>query len=242
MRCGSTTATSGRGSLQHGGEQSHQRLTPTQFAVRNTRPGGATAWLVGPGIAPVREAAAAGTVGTTAPFAGGALRMMAESGAPPAKKGKGKGPYKVIATNKKARRNYEILEKFVAGIELVGSEVKSCRMSKINMDEGFAQAKKGQCFLHGIHIAECGVSNRFYQHEPRRPRRLLLHKREIKKLEDKVAQKGMTVVPLKIFFDDNNRLKVEIGLALGKNVRDKREDIKARDAKRDIQRISKNAY
>ncbi|CAN0058689.1 unnamed protein product [Ectocarpus sp. 4 AP-2014] len=66
--------------------------------------------------------------------------------------------------------------------------------------------------------------------------------REIKKLEDKVAQKGMTVVPLKIFFDDNNRLKVEIGLALGKNVRDKREDIKARDAKRDIQRISKNAY
>lgn len=168
--------------------------------------------------------------------------MMAESGAPPAKKGKGKGPYKVIANNKKARRNYEILEKFEAGIELVGSEVKSCRMSKINMDEGFAQAKNGQCFLHGIHIAECGVSNRFYQHEPRRPRRLLLHKREIRKLQEKVGQKGMTVVPLKIFFNDRNRLKVEIALAQGKNVRDKREDIKSREAKRDIQRIAKNAY
>ncbi|CAN0324952.1 unnamed protein product, partial [Scytosiphon promiscuus] len=102
--------------------------------------------------------------------------------------------------------------------------------------------KRGQCFLHGVHIAECGVSNRFYQHEPRRPRRLLLHKREIKKLEDKVAQKGMTVVPLKIFFNDSNRLKVEIGLALGKNVRDKREDIKSREAKRDMQRKAKNAY
>lgn len=100
MRCGSTTATSARGWLQHRGEQRHQRLTPTQLAVRNTYPGGATAWLVGPGIARAREAAAAGTVAAAAPFAGGALRMMAESGAPPAKKGKGKGPYKVIATNK----------------------------------------------------------------------------------------------------------------------------------------------
>eukprot|EP00903_Cladosiphon_okamuranus_P013958 g12980.t1 len=183
-----------------------------------------------------------GLTGGAAAFTGGLRMMMAESGAPPAKKGKGKGPYKVISNNKKARRNYEVLETFEAGIELVGSEVKSCRMSKINMDEGFAQAKNGQCFLHGVHIAECSVSNRFYQHEPRRPRRLLLHKREIMKLQEKVAQKGMTVVPLKIFFNDRNRLKVEIALAQGKNVRDKREDIKAREAKRDIQRIAKNTY
>lgn len=97
MRCGSTTATGSRGSSQHRGEQRHHRLTPTQSSVRSMRPGGATAWVVGPGIA--REAAA-GAAAAPAPFAGGALRMMAESGAPPAKKGKGKGPYKVIATNK----------------------------------------------------------------------------------------------------------------------------------------------
>lgn len=152
------------------------------------------------------------------------------------------GPYKVIANNRKAFRNYEILEKMEAGIELVGSEVKSCRDSRISLDEGFAQAKNGECYLYGVHIAQCSNTNRFDQHEPKRPRRLLLHKREISKIQDKIGQKGLTVVPLKLYFNDKNRLKVEIALAQGKNVRDKRDDIKARDVKRDLNRIVKQAY
>ncbi|CAN0142525.1 unnamed protein product [Discosporangium mesarthrocarpum] len=89
---------------------------------------------------------------------------------------KPKSPYRVVANNKKALRNYEVVERFEAGVELLGTEVKSCRSARVSLDEGFAQVKDGQCYLHGVHIAQHGSTHRTDQHEAKRPRRLLLHK------------------------------------------------------------------
>ncbi|KAG5179443.1 small protein B [Tribonema minus] len=149
------------------------------------------------------------------------------------------GPFKVIAKNKQAYRNYEILETFEAGIELLGTEVKSARGGRCSIDEGYAAAKRGECVLHGVHIAPYATSNAYDQHEAKRPRRLLLHKREIKRLEDMTTRAGYTAVPLTLYFNHKNLLKISVALARGKNERDKRDDIQQREAKRDLQRAVK---
>lgn len=136
--------------------------------------------------------------------------------------------------NRKARHNYEIMETFEAGIVLTGSEVKSLRQGKGSLSEAYAAVRDGEAFLLGMHIppyAQAGYS----QHEPVRPRKLLLHKQEILRLIGKTAEKGLTIVPLSCYFK-NGLAKVEIGLAKGKKLYDKRESIKDREWKRQVER------
>ena len=146
---------------------------------------------------------------------------------------------KLVANNKLARRNYEILDELEAGISLVGTEVKSCRAGKLALRDGYCRIKNGECWLENVNIARW-MSSRHFQHEELRPRRLLLHKREIEKLSKEIDQKGLTVVPLAAYFNDKSLLKVKIGLARGKKLQDKREDLKQRDIKREIGRQLKN--
>jgi SsrA-binding protein len=143
---------------------------------------------------------------------------------------------KMVANNKLARRNYEILEDFEAGISLVGTEVKSCRMGQCQLRDGYCRIQGGECWLHNVNIARHMTAGAFFQHEELRPRRLLLHKREIRKLADAVDRRGLTIVPLSCYFNEKSFLKVSIGLARGKKKQDKREDIKRRDIDRDTAR------
>lgn len=129
-----------------------------------------------------------------------------------------------LAKNRKAFHEYEILERYEAGIELQGTEVKSCRARNISLADAHARVEDGEIWLHGIHIAPFTQGNRS-NHEPRRARRLLLHKREIRKLHQATQTKGMTLVPLR-FFLKHRRVKVEIGLCRGKAKHDKRESMK----------------
>lgn len=146
---------------------------------------------------------------------------------------------KLVANNKLARRNYEILEEIEAGISLVGTEVKSCRAGKLAIRDGYCRIKDGECWLENVNIPKW-MSSRHFQHDELRPRRLLLHKREIEKLSRAVDQKGLTVVPLMCYFNDRSLLKVQIGLARGKKLQDKREDLKRRDMQREVGRQLKN--
>jgi len=144
------------------------------------------------------------------------------------------GGEKLVATNKNARRLYEILDTFEAGLALIGSEVKSLRAGKVNFKDGYIQIRGSEAFLVGVHVAE--YENAGYSgHEPERPRKLLLHASEIKLLKAKVEQKGLTVIPLRIYFK-RGRAKLEIALARGKKVYDRRDDLKERDIKRDVAR------
>lgn len=147
-----------------------------------------------------------------------------------------------IAVNRVARRNYEVLETLEAGISLVGTEVKSIRDGKMNLRDGYVRPTKDgrSCILHGVHIGKYSMSGSYFQHEERRERRLLVHKQQARKFLQQTEQQGMTIVPLKAYFNDQNKVKLEIGLCRGKNVRDKREDIKARDAQREERRIIKS--
>ncbi len=145
---------------------------------------------------------------------------------------------KEIVRNKKARFDYEIIESFEAGIVLVGSEVKSIRQKKASIQESYARIKNGEIYLTGMNIAIYEMANRF-NHEPLRERKLLLHKREIKRLIGKVQEKGFTLVPLRLYFKDG-KVKVEVGLARGKAKYDKRRDIQKREGDREIQREWKN--
>lgn len=140
----------------------------------------------------------------------------------------------VAISNRKARHNYSILETLEAGIVLTGSEVKSLRQGKGSLSEAYATVKDGEAFLLGMHIppyAQAGYS----QHEPLRPRKLLMHKKEIQRLMGKTAEKGLTLVPLTCYFK-NGFAKIEIGLAKGKKLFDKREAIKDREWKRQVER------
>ena len=142
---------------------------------------------------------------------------------------------KVVARNKKAFHDYHILDRFEAGIELMGSEVKSLREGKANMKESYVTVRRGEAFLVGMHVSpysHTGIEG----HDPLRNRRLLLHKREIKKLLQNTAEKGHTVVPLELYFDKKGRAKTEIAIVKGKRQFDKRESIKAKDIKRDTER------
>jgi SsrA-binding protein len=141
----------------------------------------------------------------------------------------------VITKNKKAYFQYEILDKFEAGIVLTGTEVKSIRGKDVSINESFAHIENGEMFLYEMHIGQYKQGNR-QNHDPKRIRKLLLHKREINKITGKVKQKGYTIVPLSLYFKDG-RVKVELALARGKTTIDKREDIKKRTIEREIQRV-----
>jgi len=141
---------------------------------------------------------------------------------------------KIVATNRKARYRYNIIDTWEAGIVLQGTEVKSLRNGKANIADSHARIINGELFLFHLHISPYEKGN-IYNHEPTRTRKLLLHKREIRRLEGRVEEKGLTLIPLKIYFR-RGRAKVEIGLAKGKKLHDKRKDIAQRDAKRDAER------
>ncbi|MEE4311455.1 MAG: SsrA-binding protein SmpB [candidate division KSB1 bacterium] len=141
---------------------------------------------------------------------------------------------KVITTNKKARFQYEIVEQIEAGIVLLGTEVKALRLGKVNLKDSFATIKDGEAFLYNMHISPYEQGN-IYNHDPERVRKLLLHRQEIKRLTGKIQEKGMTLVPLKIYFKEG-RVKVELGLGRGKRFADRRQDIARRDQERDLQR------
>ena len=149
---------------------------------------------------------------------------------------KEKSNFKIAADNRRARYNYEIGEVFEAGIALTGTEVKSLRTGKATIAESYASAEKGEIFLINATIPEYLQANRF-NHEPKRPRKLLLKLREIAKLSQGVEREGMTIVPLKIYFNDRGRAKIEIALARGKNLHDKRETEKKRDWNREKSRL-----
>lgn len=142
---------------------------------------------------------------------------------------------KVVARNKKAFHDYHIIDRFEAGIELVGSEVKSLREGNANIKESFVAIREGEAFLIGMHIAPYSHTG-FEGHDPIRKRRLLLHKREIRKLYSITAEKGHTIVPLELYFDKKGKAKTEIALVKSKKQYDKRDAIKARDVKRDTER------
>ena len=143
---------------------------------------------------------------------------------------------RLVADNRKARFHYEILETFEAGIALTGTEVKSLRAGKGNIAEAYAGPQDGELFLFNAHIPEYLQANRF-NHELRRPRKLLLHRREIDKLIGAVQREGMTLVPLRLYFNARGRAKLLLGLARGKKVHDKREAEKARDWQREKARL-----
>ena len=141
---------------------------------------------------------------------------------------------KLIATNKQARRLYEFLEVFEAGLVLMGSELKSLREGRVNFMDGYVRFQNGEACLTGVHIAPYANAG-MDPHEPTRERKLLLHTREIDKLQALASQKGLTVIPVKLYFK-NGRVKLQIALGKGKNVHDRRDDIKARDMQRDTAR------
>jgi SsrA-binding protein len=154
---------------------------------------------------------------------------------PPPKKPR-QSRYRLLADNRKARFNYEIGDVFEAGIVLTGTEVKSLRSGKAMIAESYASNEDGELFLINANIPEYGQANRF-NHEPKRPRKLLLHRKEIAKLFNAMSRDGMTVVPLKLYFNDFGRAKVEVALAKGKKLHDKRETEKARDWNREKGRL-----
>lgn len=143
---------------------------------------------------------------------------------------------RVVAENRKARHNYEIGEVIEAGLQLTGTEVKSLRIGTANIAESYASDENGEIVLINSNIPEYDQGNRF-NHEPRRPRKLLLHKREIAKLLQGVQRDGMTIVPLKLYFNDKGIAKLAIALARGKKNYDKRQDAKKRDWQRDKARL-----
>ncbi|HEX7972934.1 MAG TPA: SsrA-binding protein SmpB [Anaerolineales bacterium] len=141
---------------------------------------------------------------------------------------------KIVATNRKASHEYFLLERFEAGIALQGSEIKSIRSGQISLSEAYVEVDGSQAWLLEAHIAPYEQANRF-NHEPRRPRKLLLHKSEIRRLWNDVRQKGVTIVPVRVYLKDG-RAKVEIALAKGKKLYDKRETLAKRDAEREMER------
>lgn len=151
-----------------------------------------------------------------------------------AEKSGGKSGVKVVAQNRKAHHDYFVEDQFEAGIELFGTEVKSIRAGQVNLKDAYCIAKDGQMTLHGMHISPYEQGN-IFNRDPVRPRRLLMHKREILRLQAKVQQDGMALVPLRVYFK-NARVKIEVGLCKGKKMYDKREAAAKRDAKRDIDR------
>ncbi|MCD7823313.1 MAG: SsrA-binding protein SmpB [Oscillospiraceae bacterium] len=144
---------------------------------------------------------------------------------------------RVIAENRQARHEYFVLEALEAGIELVGTEVKSIRLGGVNLKDSWCEIRDGQIYAIGVHISPYEKGN-IFNRDPRRDRRLLIHKSEIRRLFDKVRQEGLTIVPLKLYYK-GSRVKMEIGLCKGKKLYDKRDDMARRQTERDIERVLK---
>jgi len=151
-------------------------------------------------------------------------------------------PKKVVARNRRARRDYTVEETYEAGIALTGSEVKSLRAGRVSLDEAYAKVEEGEVWLHGMHIAPYEPSS-YYGHDPERPRKLLLKRREIARLTGKVTRTGYTLVPLSLYFNERGYAKVELALAKGRTKADKRrkiieeeEERRAREAMKRFQR------
>ncbi|NET40317.1 MAG: SsrA-binding protein SmpB [Cyanothece sp. SIO1E1] len=147
--------------------------------------------------------------------------------------------YKVLSDNRQARYLYEILETYEAGIELQGTEVKSIRQGKVNLRDGYALIRNGEVWLLNVHISPHSSASQVFNHEPRRTRKLLLHHQEIRKLIGQVEQKGLTLVPLKLYLK-RGWVKVNIALVRGKKLHDKREDLKRKQEKRETERALKH--
>ncbi len=150
-----------------------------------------------------------------------------------------KSEIKKVAQNKKAYHDYFVLETYEAGLELFGTEVKSIRDGKVNLKDSWCHIKNGEIFADGMHVSPYEKGN-IFNRDPMRPKRLLMHKREIKRLYDLTKQQGYAIIPLSVYFS-KGRAKLEIGLCKGKKLYDKREDAAKRDAKRDIDRTLKNS-
>ena len=150
-----------------------------------------------------------------------------------------KGQIKIVAENRKARRDYFIVDQFEAGMVLMGTEVKSLRQGRANLKDAYARIKDGEVFVYQLHIAPYPFAY-YDNHDPLRPRKLLLHKNEIKRLYGKINEKGHTLVPLRIYFK-NGKVKILLALAKGKRKYDKREAIRRRDEQREMDR-AKKAY
>lgn len=146
---------------------------------------------------------------------------------------------KLVAENRQARRDYFVLERFEAGLVLTGTEVKSLRAGNLTLKDSYVDDRRGELFLVNAHIAPY-VHGNVFNHEPERPRKLLMHKQEIFKLSQRVAEKGLALIPLKVYFK-NGKAKVELGLCRGKAFEDKRQAVAEREAKRDIDRALKDA-
>ncbi|WP_449240952.1 SsrA-binding protein SmpB [Desulfoscipio gibsoniae] len=147
-------------------------------------------------------------------------------------------PAKTIV-NRKARHEYHIDETYEAGIALFGTEIKSIRAGKANLQDSYARIENGELVLYNMHISPYEQGNRF-NHEPKRPRKLLMHRREIMRLYGQTREKGLSLIPLKMYFKNGKWAKIELALARGKKKYDKREDIAARDAKREMDRAMKD--
>lgn len=147
---------------------------------------------------------------------------------------------KVVADNRRARHEFEIIETIETGIELFGTEVKSMRNGKANLQDAFARIEQGELWLYNCHIAQYEFGNRF-NHEPARRRRLLANKSEIRRLHQQIKEKGLTLVPLKLYFK-RNWVKVDLALARGKRLHDKRETISTRESKRQLDKLVKQSY
>ncbi|MBD3797123.1 MAG: SsrA-binding protein SmpB [Campylobacterales bacterium] len=145
-----------------------------------------------------------------------------------------------IAKNKKAYHDYFIEEKFEAGIVLSGSEVKGIRAGRVNLKDSFIRFVKDEAFLFNAHIGRLETTHYFYGHEQRATRKLLLHKKELQKLQKAVDRDSYTIVPLQLYFNAKNIVKIQIAIAKGKQLHDKRHDLKEKDQKRDIERAMKD--
>ena len=147
-----------------------------------------------------------------------------------------------ISVNRLAYRNYEIIETLEAGISLLGTEIKSIRDGKLNLRDGYVRTTPNNrgCTLHNVHIGKHSYSSEFFNHEETRVRTLLVHKQQAKRWSQQIERQGMTLIPLKAYFNDRNKVKLQIALCRGKNVRDKRASIKEREAKKDANRMVKN--
>jgi SsrA-binding protein len=146
---------------------------------------------------------------------------------------------KSVANNKKAFHDYEILDKFECGIVLTGSEVKAIRQGRVNLKDGFVKIIRGEMFLFNVHITHLSTTNSYFAPDEKRDRKLLAHKKDILKLDAKVAQDGLSIVPLSLYFNHKNLVKVQCGLGKGKKLYDKRETLKKKDMQRDIDRLKK---
>jgi len=149
---------------------------------------------------------------------------------------------KIVTKNKKASYDYEILQKLEAGIELLGSEVKSIRMGRVNLKDSYVRIIKGEVWAFGMHISFLESTNPHYKPDEKRPRKLLLHRKQIDKWHGRLKQEGLAIVPLMLYFNEKNRAKLQIALAKGKKLHDKRETLKRKTAEREAEAAMKYSY